>query len=292
MNNTPRFNIDTCAMLVELNASVWTARKLDRKVTDEVTHDKHAAKDAARVNKNLLAGRNELDKIVQHVNAARAYAYSTTLPWSDNGIRLLPALTFMKFNDRITQFKDEFDTMVADFVRLYPSLITAQAMALGHMFDRNEYPTASEIASRFNFRVNYLPVPTAGDFRVDIGNDATNELKKQMQALEDEYRQKIIRAPWDELAAFLHRMIDRLAVDSIGGVAKPRVFHDSMFEVGMDLCERLKELNIANDPKLEEQRQELRRILTTADASTLRKDMATREHTRDKVKELIGKFTF
>ena len=57
MNTTPRFNIDTCAMLVEFNASVWTARKLDKSTTDEVTTNKHAAKDAARVNKHLLAGR-------------------------------------------------------------------------------------------------------------------------------------------------------------------------------------------------------------------------------------------
>ena len=51
-----RYNIDTCAMLVEFNTSVWTARKLDRKVSDEVISTKNAAsKNAARVNKHLLA---------------------------------------------------------------------------------------------------------------------------------------------------------------------------------------------------------------------------------------------
>ncbi len=43
MNTTPRFNIDTCAMLVEFNASVWTARKLDKSTTDEVTATTHAS---------------------------------------------------------------------------------------------------------------------------------------------------------------------------------------------------------------------------------------------------------
>jgi hypothetical protein len=38
-------------MLVEFNASVWTARKLDRSTTDEVVSNKNAgSKDAARVN--------------------------------------------------------------------------------------------------------------------------------------------------------------------------------------------------------------------------------------------------
>ena len=56
-----RYNIDTCALLVEFASSVWTARKLDKTATDEVVYNKRAAsKDAARVNKHLLAGRNEL----------------------------------------------------------------------------------------------------------------------------------------------------------------------------------------------------------------------------------------
>jgi len=59
-----RYNIDTCAMLAEFNASVWTARKLDKGATEEVVTAKRAgAKDAARVNKHLLAGRNELEVI-------------------------------------------------------------------------------------------------------------------------------------------------------------------------------------------------------------------------------------
>ena len=66
---TTRYNLDTCAMLVEFNASVWTARKLDKGVTDEVVSNKNAgAKDSARVNKNLLAGRDELADIVQYLS--------------------------------------------------------------------------------------------------------------------------------------------------------------------------------------------------------------------------------
>ena len=59
-----RYNIDTCALLVELSVSQWTARKLDRSVSDELVANKQAQdKGAARVNKHLLAGRNELEEI-------------------------------------------------------------------------------------------------------------------------------------------------------------------------------------------------------------------------------------
>ena len=130
--NTPRYNLDTCAMLVEFNASVWTARKLDRSTTSEVVASKNAAaKDAARVNKHLLAGRTELDVITQAVNRARQYVYDNTAPWSDSGLRLLPNRNFMAFAARMNEFDEEVAGLVKSFVDIYPTLITAQAMALG-----------------------------------------------------------------------------------------------------------------------------------------------------------------
>ena len=42
------------AVLVSVNISQWTARKLDREVTDEVNASHGAQKDAGRYNKLLL----------------------------------------------------------------------------------------------------------------------------------------------------------------------------------------------------------------------------------------------
>jgi hypothetical protein len=73
-------------MLVELEPSQWTARKLDKSTTDEVLKGKQAGdKGAALLNKNLLAGRKELEVINQIVGEARTYVYDRTLPWSDSG---------------------------------------------------------------------------------------------------------------------------------------------------------------------------------------------------------------
>ena len=115
---TTRYSIDTCSLLVEFNTSVWTARKLDRGTTDELVHNKNAgSKAAARVNKNLLAGRTELEVIVQHVtNVRQQFINPRTLPWSDSGLRLLPTIDFMEFIKRIQQEEDKFWQLVDDFI--------------------------------------------------------------------------------------------------------------------------------------------------------------------------------
>jgi hypothetical protein len=288
-----RYNIDTCALLVELNVSQWTARKLDRSTTDELVSNKHAqAKGAARVNKNLFAGRSELEVVGQHVTETRSFVYDNTLPWSDSGIRLLPSVKFMEFNAKLQQAEDKFYGLVTEFVTVYPSLITAQAMALGDMFNRNDYPNPNDIEHRFNFNVNYMPVPASGDFRVDIGNDAQEELRKKLSSLADErvdYAMKDIKG---RLLEHLKRMSDRLSIDYVSGEAKPRKFHDSLLDGAHDLCDLATSLNIINDPQLDDARNALKKAIGGIDVKDLRKDVGARNDVKTQVDDILSKFNF
>ena len=292
MNTTPRFNIDTCAMLVEFNASVWTARKLDKSTTDEVTANKHAAKDAARVNKHLLAGRTELEVIQQAVGRARQYVYDNTSPWSDSGLRLLPNTRFIKFAERMNEFDEEIAALVKAFIVIYPSLITAQAMALGDMFRRDDFPTPNDLVTKFSFRVNYMPVPTAGDFRVDVGNKAQEELKAKLESLTQEridYAMSDVRA---RLGERLKRISDRLTTDYVQGEAKTRRFHDTLVDGALEMCDLAKSLNIINDPALETARRELEQLLIGVTPSELRKDETIRQDVKKNVDAILDKFNF
>jgi hypothetical protein len=288
-----RYNIDSCAMLVEFNASVWTARKLDKKTTDEVVTSKNAAaKDAARVNKHLLAGRNELDVINTYVGSIRTYVYENTMPWSDSGIRLLPTSQFITFNQRMADSEQSFFSYVEDFIRVYPSLITAQAMALGDMFKRDDYPDVSEIERKFAFKLNYLPVPRAGDFRIDVGNDAQKELQEKLAKLADERVEAAMSDVRDRLKTHLTRMQDRLGYDNVDGDRKTRKFHDSLVTGALELCDMVKHLNIINDHTLEQARVGLVQALQGVDAKELRTNEAVRDDVRKNVDALLNKFNF
>lgn len=290
---TPRYNIDTCSVLVEFSAPVWTARKLDRTTTDEVVANKNArAKDAARVNKHLLAGRSELEDIQKLVTRARNFTYENTLPWSDAGLRLLPTKSLERFTKRMSMFEEQFNLLVEDFVRIYPSLITAQAMALGDMFKRDDYPSPRELPSKFGFRLSYLPVPTAGDFRVDIGNAAREELAQKLEKIANERVAAAMNDVRERLSEHLKRMSDRLTSDIVDGESKNRRFHDTLIEGALDLCDLTKGLNIVNDPEIEAARLMLENALVGVTADALRRDETLRNNTKQKVDEILDKFSF
>ncbi len=291
--STPRLNIDTCAMLVEFNASVWTARKLDKTTTSEVVASKNAgAKDAARVNKHLLAGRTELDIIQQAVGRARQFVYDNTAPWSDSGLRLLPTINFMKFTERMNDFEEEMETLVKAFVVIYPTLITAQALALGDMFKRDDYPSANEMMTKFSFRVNYMPVPSSGDFRVDVGNQAQAELKARLESLTQERIDSAMADVRERLSTHLKRMSDRLTTDYIGGEAKQRRFHDTLVDGALELCDLTKALNVTNDVTLETARSQLEQLLVGVTPADLRKNEAIRQDVKRNVDAILDKFNF
>ena len=283
----------SCAMLVEFNASVWTARKLDKTTTSEVVASKNAgAKDAARVNKHLLAGRTELDIIQQAVGRARQFVYDNTAPWSDSGLRLLPTINFMKFTERMNDFEEEMDALVKAFVVIYPTLITAQALALGDMFKRDDYPTANEMMTKFSFRVNYMPVPSSGDFRVDVGNQAQAELKQRLESLTQERIDSAMADVRERLSTHLKRMSDRLTTDYIGGEAKQRRFHDTLVDGALELCDLTKALNVTNDTTLETARSQLEQLLVGVTPADLRKNEAIRQDVKKNVDAILDKFNF
>lgn len=293
MESFAKYSLDTCAMLVEVSVRQWTARKLDRSTTDELVASKNAgSKGAARVNKNLLAGRPELEQINKLAGDIRTYLYTVTLPWSDSGLRLLTTARFMEFNERMQDYEDRFNEMVDGFVDTYPTLITAQAMALGDMFNRNDYPTPSDIKHRFSINVNYMPVPTSGDFRVDVGNDAQEELKKKLAKLADQRIEQAMGDIKERIKAHLERMSKQLSVDIVNKEVIPRKFHDSLLHSAYELCDLAKDLNITQDADLEQARLALLKAVDGVELKELRKDMPTRNSVKADVDAILNKFSF
>jgi hypothetical protein len=281
-------------MICEFNASVWTARKLDRKESDKVVEGAGAkSKGAARVNKNLLAGRGELEEINKLVTEARTFVYDNTLPWSDNNQRLLIGVRFPKFDAQVQEYNDKFNSMVSAFVDLYPTLITAQAMALGEMFNRAEFPPASEVVHKFSMNCEYFPVPTSGDLRVDIGNQAQDELRERLEKIANARVNKATAEMNDKFVAHLKRMADRLTSDTDDktGELKNRRFHDTLVTSAFELCDMARDYNITNDPLLDLARKTLEAKLSGVSAETLRTDAGIREDVRSTVSSILNRFT-
>ena len=284
-----KINIGSSALLVEVSVSSWSARKLDRKVTDEVTANKSASKSAARVNKNLLADDEKLDAINKYAANFRNWLYDETLPWSNSGLRLIPTAKFFDFKQTLDKYRDEFEDMVADFVAEYPNRSAAQAFKLGTMFDRSEYPDAGEIASKFKFSYCFSPVPEAGHFLVDLGEEMEKELRETYEKAYEDRVNSAMKDLWTRLKDSLDKIAERLTPDVDG---KNKIFRDSLVDNVLNLCGMLRELNVTNDPNLEKARREVEMLLSGIVAEDLRKNDDIRKDVRSEVAAILDKFAW
>jgi hypothetical protein len=262
---------------------------LDKKVSAEIDVAKGTQTQAGNYNKNLLAGTGFLDTITKYAASARHWHSTQTLPWSDSGVRLLPVSNFIAYKEQLNKLEENYTALVHKFVDAYPNLVTAAAFQLGNLFDRNEYPDADKIFHKFKFSCNFFPVPQAGDFRVDIGEEAKQELANSCQHAYEERLNNAMGEAWQRLHKCLSNVSERLTLNSDG---EEKLFRDSLVGNAHELIELLTHLNITKDPKLEQARTELYEAIGHHDADSLRRSVVAKEAVKSKVDSILSKFEF
>lgn len=285
--------IHTSAMLVELNISNWTAKKLDRKVSDDVDAANETKAKSGNFNKNLLAGDagQALDSIIKYSANARAWNTRQTLPWSDSGVRLLPMGSFLKYKEQLGVLESNYNQLVDSFLEVYPDLVSAAAFTLGKLFNRDEYPSVEQIRTKFAFSYFFSPVPESGDFRVDAGQAAIKELQMQYETEYERRLDSAMKEAWSRLYTCLSHMKERLEDDESDKKGR-KTFRDSLIHNAEELVEALKHINITKDPKLEQARVELSQAIAGVEAKELRDNKTIRHDVRTQVDSILSKFEF
>lgn len=283
-------SISTSAVLTELNISVWPAKKLDRATTATITANATAVGDAAQVKKNLFAGTAMRSDIEKYAARIRLYHNQHTLPWADKGSRLLPTKMFLEYKQTMNKMRDGFDRLCDTFFDSYPDLVRDAQTNLGTLYDADDYPPLDEVRKKFGFRLAIDPIPSAGDFRLDVGNEELEELKKSYEAKFDERINEAMGTAWARLHELLTKTSEKLA--DCGGdaeTAKKR-YHETLITNAQELCGMLTKLNVTNDPKLEEARRELELTMLGQDIETIKDSPYARSELKGKVDNILKKF--
>lgn len=240
------------AMLINVSVSQWTARKHDQKASREVA-SQHGAKDAGRFNK-LLIDSSQLKPMSQATNAIREYHYSHTLPWSDDGRRLLPSAMYFTYTTEMRALIDKFNAAADQFAARYQTLIQAERVRLGTLYDPNDYP--ADIRSRFSVVLSPEPVPAANDFRVDIGKDIA-KVRAEIEAATAEREAKALSSLWARGKEVVQNVYDKL-------VDPDAIFRDSLIDHVQTFIDVAGPLNYTSNGDIEKLRE---RMTVIADAS-------------------------
>jgi hypothetical protein len=282
------------AVLVAVNISQWTARKLDRRVTEETNRKYHAAEDAGRYNKLLIEAKR-LAKINSLVSSARILHYSLTRPWADEGPRILPNKLYEKFAKEFRELKREFDKAADEFCRDYPQYVTERAKKLNGLFDKNDYPKASEIRSKFRLDLTILPFPDAADFRSDLDDDTVDDIRREIAETSERVVDDAMKHTARQIVDTVGHMAEKLKEykSEKTGIKGRKFFLDSLVDNVRELADLLPAFNLTDDPKLAKITQRIAKELCAEDAKELRENDKARTavlKSADDIVAEVGKF--
>jgi len=267
----------TKAVLASLNISLWTARKYDKKISEDTNQRHNAEKDAGRYNKLLIA-KNRVDTMLKKAVNTRAFHYEITQPWLDAGPRLLATANYMKHADAIRKDKMEFDALADQFALDYPAMVEEAKKRLNGMFDANDYPSPASIRSRFSFDIKYLPCPDSSDFRVSLSKEIMEEMKSDVETRLQDALENAMRDARDRVIKIVGHMAEKLTAYKPGaeGIRAEGTFHDSLVQNVRDLADLLPSFNLTGDKKFTKIIDRITKQLCEVEAKELRENEAER----------------
>jgi hypothetical protein len=288
-------DITTKAMLVSLTIKAWSGAKIDKRVGQDVAAREGADNDAGHYSKKLVA-KDALAEIKAISGEARTKHYEYTLPWSQDGARILPSAMHAKYAADMRGLQDRFELAVKGFMADYEGQILLAQRRLGSMFVEADYPDPKDIEGKFAWEINVMPIPSGNDFRVSLSQDMTTAIRQDIEAKTGKAVQDATRSLFDRVTKTIAHMAESLEdygeVIENGKVKKINPFRDSVVGNIQELVELLPALNITGDSTLTTVTEEIKNKLLARTAEELRSMPVVRkevaQHARKVLEDMEG----
>lgn len=259
-------------ILVSLRVGKFTARKKDKGATEEV-HLKHGAEvDAGAYTKLLLA--KPTMKAVQHAESkARTRHRMLTLPWDDDGNRIISTRGYTDYTDAMRECRMDYDEAVNEFCDHYPDYIEAARTdgRLGTLFDADDYPNEDKIRKKFKFDFELNPLPHGDDIRVDISEDAAKAMAEDIERRTKQRIEDAMNSVFGRILDVTGKMAERLS-EYKGKGGEGKRFRDAIVVNVLQVAELLPVLNVTDDPRIDQLQQEMLAITDSDHAPELLRD--------------------
>ena len=173
-------NLTHDAMLVSLRITAWSGRLYDRQASNHVAAHHDAAASAGRYNKRLLP-KAAFAALTATVSEARAQHYANSLPWDDQGSRLLTVANYERYTELMDGLRERMVRERARFIEDYDDNVDRARLDLGKLFRIGDYPSKDALQGKFGIRYRIVPVPDADHFMAKLASHDTERVKRGIE---------------------------------------------------------------------------------------------------------------
>ena len=299
MNNSMNMiDLTESTLLVSTRFSQFSAAKTDRQKSKDYCSKNGLSSKAARVGLDLLGGTDnpyhgQYKRIKDIVTDARQYWTSQTLPWSNDGERMLLAINHEHFFRTMRRKKAEFEQAVNEFCEVWPEVLkNAEELLTNHAtgethFNSSFYPeNADELKKRYSWDLPIGQVNTARDFRCKLIEEEVNEIKSNIEKQNKHLTNAAMKDVFHRLSEEVKNV--KSAIDRAG--KKGSRFSDNLVDNLKNFVDIIPNLNLTDDDDLKKLAIEVKASLTNSSIKDdVKKDVKKREETSLKADEVLSK---
>ena len=201
------------------------------------------------------------------MSEARTKHYSNTLPWDDQGSRLLTVANYEHYTELLDGLRERVVRQRARFIEDYDDYVDQARLDLGKLFRIEDYPSKEALQGKFAIRYRITPVPDADHIIAKLATDDTDRVRRDIEQQTEERLHDAVGDLYRRLGEAVERVSERLQEDDNG---KPLVFRDTMIANIRNLVDIVPRLNIFGDEELARLCEQVKDKIASVEPDSLR----------------------
>jgi hypothetical protein len=249
-----------------------TQRKLSDAQTKQAADTFHAATDLVTASKRLIDTKNATYRTLTTLKSqAASYWRSMTLPYPQEGVRLIRQLDVGAFEDRMREYKEQLAAAAAVLQLEYETLKNAAREKLGDLYNPTDYPETLE--GVFDIKWEYPSVEPPNYLMTFDPNLYAQEQRR----VQGRFEAAVVMAEEafaERLQELIAHLVERLT-DEPDGTKKS--FRASAIENFKEFYESFQHMNVRSNAELEGLIRQANNLVSGVDVGELRKSNELRQ---------------
>jgi len=231
--------------------------------------------------KKLLDTKHPAYKEVTSIfSRCKAYWKEITMPFPQDGIRLLRQDVLNEFQADMQRYRASLDQATAALNEVYCQMRYDARQRLGDLFDSADYPDTLDGAFEIRWEFPSIDPP---DYLKNVNKRIWEEQRAIADARLNEAVMLAEQAFAAEFGELLSKLVDRLTPNEMG---EQKTFRDSVITNLSEFMGRFRFLSVGSNAELEELIQRAKDVIEGKTADDLRKNAYTRELVKQEMTKL------
>jgi hypothetical protein len=249
-----------------------TQRKLSEAQTKQAADTFEAATELVTASKKLIDTKHPAYKAVTQIKSqVSGYWRSMTLPYPQDGIRLIRQSDVAVFEEKMQEFRTALQAAASNLQLEYETIKAGAREKLGRLYNADDYPASVE--NVFDIKWEY-PAVEPPNYLMSFNPELYEQERQKIQQRFEDAVQLAENAFAEQLRDLISHLIERLT-DNPDGTRK--VFRTSAIENFKEFAENFRRMNVRSNFQLDQLIDQAENLVAGVDLEDLKKSRDVRQ---------------